>query len=226
MSFHSPAEIIDSHGCSVTLRCVEGLEARELFFHCRPPVDRVDAGSQAAAMYRAIHQVLQAKGGSMASIVCEMVSLRDLAENIQPVREAREQVLADSGVGASAPAITEVEQPPINTQACLEILGQALVPGKSTVTLAPITASPACDCQECARARGLRVQLHGETRLLMGGLCGAGSNAYEQTRSMFEQAEALLQQAGFAFSDVVRTWIHLREMERDYPDLNRARREF
>jgi enamine deaminase RidA (YjgF/YER057c/UK114 family) len=28
------------------------------------------------------------------------------------------------------------------------------------------------------------------------------------------------------FSDVVRTWIHLREMERDYGDLNRARREF
>jgi enamine deaminase RidA (YjgF/YER057c/UK114 family) len=28
------------------------------------------------------------------------------------------------------------------------------------------------------------------------------------------------------FSDVVRTWIHLRHMERDYPELNRARREF
>jgi enamine deaminase RidA (YjgF/YER057c/UK114 family) len=28
------------------------------------------------------------------------------------------------------------------------------------------------------------------------------------------------------FSDVVRTWIHLREMDRDYEDLNRARRAF
>ena len=28
------------------------------------------------------------------------------------------------------------------------------------------------------------------------------------------------------FRDVVRTWIYLREMDRDYGDLNRARREF
>jgi enamine deaminase RidA (YjgF/YER057c/UK114 family) len=43
---------------------------------------------------------------------------------------------------------------------------------------------------------------------------------------MFTLAEELLQQAGMKFSDVVRTWIHLRVMDRDYGDLNRARREF
>ena len=43
---------------------------------------------------------------------------------------------------------------------------------------------------------------------------------------MFGVAEDLLRQAGMEFRDVVRTWIHLREMERDYADLNRARRAF
>ena len=43
---------------------------------------------------------------------------------------------------------------------------------------------------------------------------------------MFGVAEDLLQQAGMAFHDVVRTWIHLREIDRDYADLNRARRAF
>ena len=43
---------------------------------------------------------------------------------------------------------------------------------------------------------------------------------------MFGVAEDLLQQAGMEFRDVVRTWIHLREMDRDYADLNRARRAF
>jgi enamine deaminase RidA (YjgF/YER057c/UK114 family) len=43
---------------------------------------------------------------------------------------------------------------------------------------------------------------------------------------MFRLAEDLLRRADMAFSDVVRTWIHLREMERDYGDFNRARREF
>ena len=43
---------------------------------------------------------------------------------------------------------------------------------------------------------------------------------------MFEASEALLQQAGMEFSDVMRTWIYFSEMERDYAGFNRARREF
>ena len=43
---------------------------------------------------------------------------------------------------------------------------------------------------------------------------------------MFGLAEDLLRQAGMEFRDVVRTWIHLRDIDRDYADLNRARREF
>jgi enamine deaminase RidA (YjgF/YER057c/UK114 family) len=43
---------------------------------------------------------------------------------------------------------------------------------------------------------------------------------------MLAHAERLLRQVGMEFSDVVRTWIYLRHMERDYPALNRARREF
>jgi len=43
---------------------------------------------------------------------------------------------------------------------------------------------------------------------------------------MFSLAERLLQQAGMEFSDVVRAWIHLRDIDRDYGELNRARRDF
>ena len=43
---------------------------------------------------------------------------------------------------------------------------------------------------------------------------------------MFGVAEDLLQRAGLEFRDVVRTWIHLRDIDRDYADLNRARRAF
>jgi enamine deaminase RidA (YjgF/YER057c/UK114 family) len=43
---------------------------------------------------------------------------------------------------------------------------------------------------------------------------------------MFGLAEDLLRQAGMEFSDVVRTWIYMRDIDRDYLDLNRARRVF
>ena len=43
---------------------------------------------------------------------------------------------------------------------------------------------------------------------------------------MFGAAERLLEQCGMAFRNVVRTWIHLRDIDRDYDALNKARREF
>ena len=63
-------------------------------------------------------------------------------------------------------------------------------------------------------------------RLHAAGVYGAGEGAYEQALAMFGAAEDLLRRAGMEFRDVVRTWIHLREMDRDYAELNRARRAF
>jgi enamine deaminase RidA (YjgF/YER057c/UK114 family) len=72
----------------------------------------------------------------------------------------------------------------------------------------------------------LAVSLDDEARLYAAAIAGSGADAYEQTLSMFANAEALLQAAGLSFRDVVRTWIHLESMERDYADFNRARRVF
>ncbi|MEZ4282888.1 MAG: RidA family protein, partial [Myxococcota bacterium] len=83
-----------------------------------------------------------------------------------------------------------------------------------------------CPCAECARSHGLRVRLGDEARLYAGGLCGPGEDAEEQARATFEGAERLLRRAGMDFRDVVRTWIHLRDIDRDYAALNRARRAF
>jgi len=43
---------------------------------------------------------------------------------------------------------------------------------------------------------------------------------------MFRAAERLLERCGMEFRDVVRTWIQLRDIDRDYDALNTARREF
>ena len=103
---------------------------------------------------------------------------------------------------------------------------QAVLPNELPARFEPIEARPACSCTECARPHGLRIQVGAETRFHAAGLCGLGENAYEQTLGMFGLAEDLLQQAGMEFRDVVRTWIHLRHIDRDYANLNRARRAF
>jgi enamine deaminase RidA (YjgF/YER057c/UK114 family) len=43
---------------------------------------------------------------------------------------------------------------------------------------------------------------------------------------MFRAARDLLADAGMQFNDVLRTWIHLRDIDRDYDAFNRARRAF
>jgi enamine deaminase RidA (YjgF/YER057c/UK114 family) len=114
----------------------------------------------------------------------------------------------------------------LNERACIEVSMQAVLPNQSPARIEPIEARAVCGCAECARAHGLRIHVGGEVRFNAAALCGPGKNAYEQTLGMFALAETLLQQAGMEFGDVVRTWIHLRDIDRDYADLNRARRVF
>ncbi|MEM9177606.1 MAG: RidA family protein, partial [Myxococcota bacterium] len=75
-------------------------------------------------------------------------------------------------------------------------------------------------------AVALRRAVAGGARLDCAALFGAGDDALAQTRSAFERAEALLEAAGMTFGDVVRTWIHLRDIDRDYDALNAGRRAF
>ena len=226
VSPHPIAETIETQGCSIVLRRVEGPEARELFIHCQPSAETAVPRLQAEAIYRAILCVLEAEGAGFAAVVTETVFLRNLRASVESVRDARRSVLAAHGGTTHRPATTEIEQPPLNERACLEVSVQAVLPNESPARFEPIAARPACGCAECARAHGLRIHVGEEVRFHAAALCGPGETAYEQTLGMFGLADDLLRRAGMEFRDVVRAWIHLREIDRDYGDLNRARREF
>ncbi|MGB5324981.1 MAG: Rid family hydrolase [Pseudomonadales bacterium] len=241
MSTIFAAETIEHHGCPIVLHRLVGPEASELFFTCKPPAGRAGASEQAEAVYQAVRDLLRERGATPANIVSETVFLREQQVNIDAVRAARQRVFANNTNAAAGSAvntsshsathhasITEIEQAPLDAQAWLEISVQAVLPLKNTAgnALQITTASPACACTECARSQGLLVHMGHESRLYSGALYGPGNNAYEQTQAMFAFAEQMLEQANMGFGDVVRTWIYLREMERDYASLNRARREF
>ena len=219
-------ETINTHGCSIVLRRIDGPEAREVFLHCQPPVGVTDPGLQAAALYRALLDVLASEGGGFGSVVAETLFLRNLPASIEAVRAARGAALAAGGAGNHRPATLEIGQPPLDERACLEVSVQAIVPTRSSLRLEPIEVATACACTGCATARGLRVRVGDETRFHATGLSGPGDDAYQQTLGMFGLAEALLRRAGMEFRDVVRTWIYMRDIDRDYGALNRARREF
>jgi 2-iminobutanoate/2-iminopropanoate deaminase len=220
-----PCENIQSGGCSVVLRQIEGPAATELFFSCQPPAG-LESRDQAVAVCSAILDVLQSKGAAYSDVVTETCFLRSLSTDLPAWREARLQVLAGAGESTHKPAVTEVIQPPLNGQHSLELLIHAAVPSRAPVRQETCSAETACHCPECARMHASLVRFGSEMRLYAGSIYGAGASAFAQTSSMFEVAENLLRHAGMEFSDVMRTWIYFPEMERDYAEFNRARRQF
>jgi hypothetical protein len=162
---HPVAETIETHGCSIVLRRVDGPEAREFFFLCQPPAEAADAGQQAETIYRAILGVLEAEGGNFGSVVCETLFLRSLRADLEPVRAARRRVLASCEGPSHRPATTEIEQPPLDEKNCLEISVQAVLPKRPPLRVDSFEARPACGCAVCARWHGLRVHVGEEARL-------------------------------------------------------------
>jgi enamine deaminase RidA (YjgF/YER057c/UK114 family) len=80
---------------------------------------------------------------------------------------------------------------------------------------------PLCTTVLRAGARHLRV-LSLTPRLSTGGNNALADLAYD----MFASASHALTDRGLSFSDVVRTWIHLRDIDRDYEAFNQGRRRF
>ena len=61
---------------------------------------------------------------------------------------------------------------------------------------------------------------------ITGGEEGDDLDYAAQAEELFERAEKALETEGLTFRDVVRTWLYIDEMERDYDDLNRVRTAF
>ncbi len=212
----------EAHGCPVAVSRFEGPLAKELFIGSQPPADTACAQAQAEAMYQTIADILEAEGGSLSSIVCETAFLRSATEDRAPLHAARQRVRAARGEPCHEPAVTDIEQPPLNEQSRVELLVQAIVPTTGPARRQAIRG----DGADFGPVSGLRLDLGNESRFYASGLCGSGTTADEQALAMFGAADHLLRRAGADFGDVVRTWIYFRDIDRDYSALNRARRVF
>lgn len=226
MSSHSLSKNFENGDCTIILRRVQGPEATELFMSCHPTTHAESIERQTEAIYRALIRVLASQGADFASVVSETIFVRNLSANLQRFRSERQKVILECHDSAPKPAILEIEQAPLNEQAQLEVSIQAIISNSSSLNVETIQLFPEDKDDTCNHVQGIKVQVGKETRFYASGICGQGANAYEQTHAMFKLTEELLQKAGMTFSDVMRTWIHLREIDRDYGGLNLARREF
>ncbi|MFN2427785.1 MAG: Rid family hydrolase [Candidatus Binatia bacterium] len=197
----------------------------ELHLLARPADASASAGAQAASAYAALVAALESEGATMGDVVIETVFLR--SEDFAAVRDARSHVLATTNVSNTFPATTFIGQPPLEADACrVEVGAVAMLPHAATSSSNVHTAA-ACSCKACAPGYcGRTIRVGGQTHLYAGNVYGRGTDAEAEAFDMFVAAEKLLEAAGMTFRDVIRTWIHLRDIDRDYAALNQARRDF
>jgi enamine deaminase RidA (YjgF/YER057c/UK114 family) len=207
------------------VRRFAGPQANELAVHCRPEGD--ETVRQAEGTYRSLAEVLAREGASFGDLASETLFLRDIRRDLPLVLDVRSRVLADVGQNGSAPSPGFIQQAPIAPDAPFEVLASAVMPrDRHAASTRDVRAEPICSCAGCARSGARLVRLGNETSLHSTNVYGVGDDAYEQTLSMFGAAERLLERCGMDVHDIVRAWIHLRHIDRDYDALNRARREF
>jgi enamine deaminase RidA (YjgF/YER057c/UK114 family) len=220
-------DVLQPAASSTVLRRLAGPLADELAILGRPEGPWQDSSQQAEAAYRGLAEQLAAHQSSFSDLASETLFLSDIRRDLPRVLDARARVLAELGQSALAPLPSFIQQAPIDRDASLELAASIVIPRhRDTWSAGNVLAVTPCACDGCARSGARLVRLGDEVSLHTTNVYGAGRDAYEQAWDMFCVAERLLRQCGMGFGDVVRTWIHLRDIDRDYDALNMARREF
>jgi enamine deaminase RidA (YjgF/YER057c/UK114 family) len=209
---------------ATTVRRFRGPLADQLFVLCQPSAAVADPARQAEAVYEALRDALASEHVGPEAVVMETIFCRRIRDHAAAARSARSRVLGDVG---PLPATTFIGQPPLADGADLALAAVAVVPRSPDASAYQVHLSTACACESCAAGVCARlVRLGDQTSLWVGNVYGSGGDAFREAYDMFRVAEDLLARGGMCFGDVMRTWIHVRDIRRDYDALNDARREF
>jgi len=197
----------------------------ELSICARPGWPLPGFAEQAKYAYRRLFATLHAQGATLSDLVCEKIFLSDIEAQIGEMQRIRREFYqADPRFDGSFPAVSYVEQPPADPSQLCEIQAGATLVGKGFVRRVRTLAEPP------ARVSGKIVEIGGVRTFYLGnvtgGWAGDGMGFHEQAAAMFRRAEACLRREGMSFKDVVRTWIYIPEMEKNYDAFNQARNEF
>jgi enamine deaminase RidA (YjgF/YER057c/UK114 family) len=196
-------------------------------FACFPREAGADPGHAAQETWTGLLDALEAHGADPGHLCSETIFLRDVRRDAAAVLAGRERALARRRQGGSAPRPQVVQQPPASHRGAFELSARALIPHDTAGwQVRDLDVETGCACEDCARSGARLVRLGSQLTLHTTHIPGTGNRPEEQAATMFRTAERLLADCGMTFRHVVRTWIHLRDIDRDYDVLNTVRRRF
>ncbi|MCA9054627.1 MAG: hypothetical protein KDA75_12370 [Planctomycetaceae bacterium] len=218
------------HDCSGELITIETPVASELHMRCSPTKChgwREDFRSQAEAYYHCLPELLARAGGKAGHVVSERVFFADFARDLKTFEEVRSAAYDRMGVPEDLrPATTYIQQPPARTVQKIEMQFHALVPRDEH----EIRVQSFHDAATGTTAKLLDIA--GVQHLLITDIKGYSDDGTlpkdfrSQCDQMWAHAERLLQHYGIKFTEVIRTWCYLVEMDRDYAEFNLSRNAF
>jgi enamine deaminase RidA (YjgF/YER057c/UK114 family) len=201
---------------------VETPYARELYVRiavpCAGPITGC-ADGLAGRLYDRLRLCLQRWGADLWHVTSEVAYVRNLATDRPAVLQRRKLMYRDLG---AKPPLACIEQPPCTPGRAYELQACAIVPS---------------DCRTRIAIRNERddgvavsmVDMAGVRRIHVGGIVvglsalGEEAGFADRNPFIFNRAEQLLSACGATFHAVVRTWYYLRDIDRHYATLNRAR---
>jgi enamine deaminase RidA (YjgF/YER057c/UK114 family)/mono/diheme cytochrome c family protein len=205
---------------------VDTAHAREVYARGAPESAGATRTRQARELYHALARLLRKAGADLDNVVTEKVFFRDIAADFEIFQKVRSEVYDTASIAEEErPATTYLEQPPCQSGNAFELQAYALVPRDAErVRVRSLEAS---GCHSVVKL----VELGDYRHLYISNIVGWGHDGAEdsfraQSDAMFANADELLRRHGGSFQHVLRTWIHLAEIDRDYTELNASRNAF
>jgi enamine deaminase RidA (YjgF/YER057c/UK114 family) len=200
---------------AVAIARSENGDALDVFIEACPTSTRDDQRGQFASMAEAAYQALRSQGLTPGNTVSGWIRFASA-----PSWDWR-QALADTWQVSGALPITALVQPPAEPFRACSLSLQAVKSNRQSGVWYGPAAGPAAATLLRDGVRHLRLM----SITPRGDLAKTASFA-DLTYDMFAQAGHALTARGLSFADVVRTWIHVQDIESHYPSVNQARNRY
>jgi enamine deaminase RidA (YjgF/YER057c/UK114 family) len=216
--------------CSGEVVAVETKYTTEIFVRCAPlrgEAAELDFEGQTRRFYNCLPKLLGRAGGEVKHVILERAFFEDFARDMDTFLRVRQESYEFGDVPADQlPATTYIRQPPCHEPQKVELQIYAVVP-KS-----PEAATVETHFDPETRTTAKLLTIGGRRHLYIADIKGVDPRSTvavpfrEQSDRMFANAARLLEPYQTKFTEVLRTWCYLKEIDDDYAEFNLSRNVF
>ncbi|MFV0443148.1 MAG: Rid family hydrolase [Planctomycetaceae bacterium] len=218
------------HLCGGEVVTIETPQTHEIYMRYSPTTCRgwrEDFRSQAEACYHCLLELIGRSSGLAEHILSERVFFENIARDLETFEAVRNEAYENAGVPVGLrPVTTYIQQPPARTMQKVAVQIHAVVPKAGE----EVKVWTGFDRESGVTAK--ITEIAGVQHLFIPNIQGRSADGTwsrdfrTQCDQMWTHAERLLKQHGIKFTEVIRTWCYLVEMDRDYAEFNHSRDAF